>query len=187
MFARKRQIQLVRSDEVAPAPRPGEVPPLKSVSQKYAELLVRGAVLRERLAGLKAELLSADRENRLRIEQEIEAGTREQQDLDAQLRRESIEASADICKQLAPHHRELVVKLATAAIALHSANVEYAAFTDKLDRKGIKWSRLKPAFPAFIGAPKDKTSPLAMFLKQLVSDGFLDRDAMPKEFGGKRQ
>ncbi|QOZ52943.1 hypothetical protein [Bradyrhizobium sp. CCBAU 53338] len=187
MFARKRPpVQLVESvTEDASPTIAGDVPSLKAVSTRYAELTALQTSLRQSAAHLQSEIAEANPECRARIEVDLAEIDRKQHEVTAQLRRESAEASAAVCRLVAPHYRELVARLAAALIEVHRANSAYTDFAEKLDRRSVKWARLKPAFPHFLGSPKDKNSHLAVFLKQLVADGFLERRDLPKEFGGK--
>jgi len=194
MFATKRRILEVITgnsphvEEAPPAPATPEVltsadiPTLKSASPRYAELCRRAAALRDDADRLRAELAeTGDREKFLALEAQIAENARLQTPVNDEIRKEIAAASVLICAQVTPRHSELVQAIAKAALELHRANVQYTEFSAALDRRSIKWSRLKPAFPQFVGHPRDKQSPLARYLRQLVSDGFIERGSVPKE------
>lgn len=192
MFARKRTLEVITGDSrptappvlASPAPEASTtgVPTLKSVSPRYGELSDRASVLRDEAERLRAELAETqDRERTTALELKISENARRLTSVYDDLRKESGAASVLICEQVAPKHRELVEAIAKAVLELHRANLAYTEFTATLDRRSVKWARLKPAFPQFVGHPRDKQSPLAGYLKQVTSDGFVERGSIPKE------
>ncbi|MBS0245493.1 MAG: hypothetical protein JSR61_02655 [Proteobacteria bacterium] len=115
------------------------------------------------------------------IEIDLSVVERALQAAQSDMREQAIIASRAACKAVAPQHRELALAVIGAAIELHRANAAYTAFTNTLNRKGIRWSRLGSAFPKFAGGPGDRNGPLASFLRGCMTDGLIERGDIPKE------
>jgi len=95
---------------------------------------------------------------------------------------ESRKASAIIVDQVAGKHRELVIALCETLIEAHKANRAYHELADALNNDSVSWTCLYPSQPnTLLGQPTDKYGPVPLYLRQAVTNGFLDASAIPSE------
>lgn len=93
---------------------------------------------------------------------------------------EIMKASAVIRDRVAPRHAELVRAMAKAMLSLRESFADYLALANELNGKGIAWSALRPMHPAWLGDPDHRYSPVACWLREAATYGFIDREEIPE-------
>lgn len=131
--------------------------------------------------GLPASEATSLSEDHSRVVEQIRVLNKLMGELHKRLAVAEAEASVLICKPLADVHDGLAREMATGLLAVQQACVQYMAFTNALNSRGVAWSHMTPAFPRFLGAPLDNYSPLAWYLRECVDAGRLSRDELPEQ------
>lgn len=93
---------------------------------------------------------------------------------------EAMKASAIIRDRVAPRHTALVKEMGHHMLALRQSFVDYLDFARDLNEKGIAWTALWPMHPTFLGEPDYRYSPVAQWLREAASHGFIDREEIPE-------
>jgi len=101
--------------------------------------------------------------------------------LDRRIGNAARSASRRVCELVRDSYAPKAKAVIAATLALHRANVEYTAFVDGLEERGILWGELGPTFPTFAGSPTDSDGPVARFLLEAIDDGWLKKSDLPSE------
>jgi hypothetical protein len=80
-----------------------------------------------------------------------------------------------LCKSLLPEERAILKRKASALVEAHAANRDFQELKDYLIREGGLVGICLTDSEKILGHPKDRTSDLAMLLREFVSLGVLDR------------
>ena len=101
-----------------------------------------------------------------------------------QLRQDTIpevmKASAVIRERVAPRHTELVQDMAKKMLALRQSFADYLDLANELNAKGVAWSALRPMHIRWLGEPDNRYSPVACWLREAATYGFIDRADIPE-------
>lgn len=184
------------------APRiAGELNPKKlSLGQEKAALLVESKELA--LAETpSSDFIDAERERRVaeilgkippqpkktRAGRQLEIAERVR-DIDAaveilnrEIEIERNRAAAIVRERVAGQHKALVGDICRALVGAHQANVAYWRLIETLQDDGVSSGSLGDHRPTFIGAPRDISSPLALFLKECSRGGLFPAQEIPSE------
>lgn len=101
-----------------------------------------------------------------------------------QLRQDTIpevmKASAVIRERVAPRHAALVQDMAQKMLALRQSFADYLDLANELNAKGVAWSALRPMHISWLGEPDHRYSPVACWLREAATYGFIDREEIPE-------
>ena len=100
--------------------------------------------------------------------------------IETKLRAAAAAASTVIREQFKDVHRQIVRDTAVALRALHDANVRYWSFSDALNKEGVAWGALGPAFVRPIGHPEDRQGPLGQWFRDALADGHISKSDIPE-------
>ena len=93
---------------------------------------------------------------------------------------ETMKASAVIRERVAPRHTELVQDMAKKMLALRQSFADYLDLANELNAKGVAWSALRPMHIRWLGEPDNRYSPVACWLREAATYGFIDRADIPE-------
>jgi hypothetical protein len=91
-----------------------------------------------------------------------------------QIRELGVKFSRKICEEVAPQHRELVRQVAAAVLDVLKANEKQVRMMDELGAAGVHRSMPHAHF-ALIGELRDSQSGGCIYIRELVSQGMLDK------------
>lgn len=181
-------------------PHPRDVSPrLREIEERIDKLKERRAELRreharsveimreverEKVARLAGELLADRPRETHRAPPEVHRDILAIDDALEQLRVDAatatVEASAIIRERVAPRHTALVQDMVQHMLALRQSFADYLDFARELNDRGIAWSALRPMHPSWLGEPDYRYSPVAVWLREAATYGFISREEIPE-------
>lgn len=91
-------------------------------------------------------------------------------------------ASVIVRERVTPRYRRIVGKLADRLLELREAQRQYEEFADALNAEGVAWAALRPMpLVRMLGDPRDKTSPIALFVLEASEYDLIPRSALPED------
>jgi hypothetical protein len=102
--------------------------------------------------------------------------------INEQIEIEGRRASLLIVEQISCRHKQLVADICTSLIAAHAAAKKYHALADALNQDEVSWTPLRPMHATkMLGEPWDRYSPVALYLKEALEYGLIDKSIIPPE------
>ncbi|BBC00200.1 hypothetical protein BE61_56560 [Bradyrhizobium elkanii USDA 61] len=84
-----------------------------------------------------------------------------------------------ICDQVRDEHRRRARDVCFKLLELREAMLAYTELADALNEREIAWGSLSPSQLLALGHPLDPQSRTAIYLRSMVSHGFLDTNEVP--------
>jgi chromosome segregation ATPase len=185
----------------AAAPEPFRVPSLVETDPEYAELIERRASLQTTHARLQAEarqleqdlarepvpafrpevaeLLGEAAGNASALHQQIRE-KRSQiahheaalQVLEERIRGAENTASVKACEVVRPEYARRVQAVCRALMDVDAAHRELEDLKNAMERENIRWTRLTPLLPTFLGTLRDNQSRISRYFQEVKEAGY---------------